>query len=184
MLYSANITPIAKRDGSLVERAAERAGDKLRDLDGRIHDFNSRTRVIATSVIPPMDAPEWVEDRGRLWRSAMEAEPRDEGVAAYEFTVELPRGLSEDQHIVLMEVFCEDELAHRGMICDCALHAGHGQRDKVHAHILIPSRRVNSEGFIAKREREWWDKALLQHLYQQWSAYAHEARKETESGGW
>ena len=82
------------------------------------------------------------------------------------------------QHTALVRGFVSAELVARGMVAETSYHAGHSGPDgkaQPHVHILLTMRRVEAEGFAAKKEREWNDRSLIFYLREAWAAHVNAA---------
>ena len=82
----------------------------------------------------------------------------------------LPRELDPEQRRELVREFAKDEFTGRGMVADVSYHDGNSGNP--HAHILLTTRKLNSDGFGAK-DRSWNDKELLLRWREQWAERAN-----------
>ena len=161
------------RGGSAVAAAAYRSGEKLVDeRTGESHDYSRRDGVDGAEIVAPEGAPEWVRDRERLWNEAEAAEKRKDSQVAREVRVALPRELDPDHRRELVREFAKAEFAERGMVADVSYHDGNSGNP--HAHILLTTRELNSDGFGAK-DRSWNSKELLSGWREQWAGSANRA---------
>ena len=71
-----------------------------------------------------------------------------------------------------MREFAKAEFTGRGMVADVSYHDGNSGNP--HAHILLTTRKLNSDGFGAK-DRSWNDKELLLRWREQWAERANRA---------
>ena len=123
-------------------------------------------------IIAPDGAPDWVRNRDRLWNSGEDAEKRKDSQVAREVRVALPRELDPDQRRELVRGFVQAEFAGRGMVADVSYHDGNSGNP--HAHILLTTRELNSDGFGGK-DRSWNSKELLSGWREQWAESANRA---------
>ena len=159
--------------GSVVAAAAYRSGEKLvNERTGEAHDYSRRDGVDGSEIIAPEDAPEWVRDRDRLWNEAEASEKRKDSQVAREVRVALPRELDPEQRRELVRGFVKAEFAGRGMVADVSYHDGNSGNP--HAHILLTTRELNSDGFAGK-DRSWNSKELLSGWREQWAESANRA---------
>ena len=84
----------------------------------------------------------------------------------------LPVELNPEQRLELVRDFVKEEFLDRGMVADVAYHDG--GRDNPHAHILLTTRELNSDGFGAK-ERSWNSKEVLAHWREEWAGMTNVA---------
>ena len=157
--------------GSAVAAAAYRSGEKLMDeRTGEQHDYSRRSGVDGSEIIAPEGAADWVRDRDRLWNAGELSEKRKDSQVAREVRVALPRELDPEQRRELVREFAKAEFTGRGMVADVSYHDGNSGNP--HAHILLTTRKLNSDGFGAK-DRSWNDKELLLRWREQWAERAN-----------
>ena len=159
--------------GSAVAAAAYRSGEKLTDeRTGEQHDYSRRSGVDGSEIIAPEGAADWVRDRDRLWNAGELSEKRKDSQVAREVRVALPRELTPEQRRELVREFAKAEFTGRGMVADVSYHDGNSGNP--HAHILLTTRKLKSDGFGAK-DRSWNDKELLLRWREQWAESANRA---------
>jgi len=148
-----------------VAAAAYRSGEKIKDPEGKNHDYTRKGGVVHTEIIAPENAPDWVKNRGELWRTVEAMEKRKDAQLAREVEVALPSELSREQQIKLVRNYAREVFVCEGMIADVAIH-DKGD-DNPHAHIMLTLRRVDGEVFGGK-ERSWNDKNLVNKWREGW----------------
>ncbi|WP_076730087.1 Ti-type conjugative transfer relaxase TraA [Methylobacterium radiotolerans] len=198
-IYHCSMKPVSRRSGrSAVAAAAYRAGDRLENArDGLVHDFTRRAGVVhAAIVLPPGVDADWAKNRSALWNAAERAEKRSDARVAREFEIALPHELDPEQRLALARAFAEDLAARTEAVVDLAVHAPHPEGDvrNHHAHLLVTTRQVTSDGLGEKttleRENRWLltqglpttDRQLVE-IRQAWEALAntHLARAGLEA---
>ena len=162
--------PISRASGrSAVASAAYRAGESLtNERDGLAHDFTRRQGVEHCEIVVAQGAgAEWALDRSALWNAAERSENRRDARVAREFEIALPHELNTEQRLELTREFAQGLADRHGTAVDFAIHAPHGSSpDQVrgdgrnfHAHLMMTTRVVNSEGLGDKtaieRENKW-----------------------------
>lgn len=162
---------------SAVASASYRSGEKL--TDERTGELKYYVREVQpeTMILAPSHAPEWVQDRNRLWNEVEKSETRKNSQLAREFNIALPRELSNDQQKELIKNFVQNEFVNRGMVADLAIHRD--DKENPHAHVMLTTREISEEGFTVKN-RDWNDRELLNQWREQWANYAN---KELEKIG-
>ena len=149
--------------------AAYRAGESMtNERDGLTHDFTRRHGVEHCEIVVAQGADaEWAKDRSALWNAAEESESRKDARVAREFEIALPHELNAEQRLELTREFAQGLADRHGTAVDFAIHAPHGvSPDQVrgdgrnfHAHLMMTTRAVNSEGLGDKtaieRENKW-----------------------------
>lgn len=144
----------AYRSGSsVVACAAYRSGEKLRDdQHHKTHDYTNKHHVLHAEIITPAGAPEWMQDREKLWNGVEYAEKRKDAQLAKEALLILPRNLTHEQHKEVVRSWINDNITKRGLVADYAIHepdATDGGKNP-HAHIMFNLRPVEGEGFGKK----------------------------------
>ena len=137
----------AYRSGGVVAKAAYRSGEITVDHEtGEVHDFTRKGGVVETHILAPQDAPDWTQDRSRLWNEAERAEKRVNGRIATEIEIALPKELNPDQRRELVVGFAQGIVDRHGVVADVAIHQGKDERN-IHAHILFSHRELGPDGF-------------------------------------
>ena len=102
---SAKVITRAKRQ-SVIACAAYRAGEKLYDeRHGEVFDYTKKMDIAHGEIRSPDNAPEWMQDRQKLWNAVELAEKRKDAQLAREVQVALPRELTLTQNIELTREF-------------------------------------------------------------------------------
>ena len=143
---------------SIVAAAAYRSGTRLlEERTGQTHDYTHK-RVEHSEIMAPARAPAWVFDRQALWNAVDAAEKRKDAQLAREIEVALPRELSPEARLALVQEFTQREFVSRGMIADLAVHNPKARDggQQPHAHILLTLRPLEGKGF-GKKQRAWND---------------------------
>ena len=148
-------------------RVAERIEDRR---TGLTFDYAARGGVDYTEILAPDHAPDWVRDRSELWNRVEEAETRKNSQVAREVRVALPDELTHAQRVALVRDYAQTQFVDRGMVADIALHAPgrEGDERNHHAHILLTTREVDTEGFTTKN-RDWNKVEVLEGWREAWA---------------
>lgn len=149
---------------SAVAAAAYRSGEDLEnERDGERHDFTRRGGVEHAEIVLPssVKAP-WALDRSRLWNAVEAAERRKDARVAREVEVSLPHELDPESRLLLVRDFSQHLADRFGVAVDFAIHAPHGQTDERnhHAHLMLTTRRIETDGLGEKSTLEWENKKL------------------------
>lgn len=151
----------AYRSGSsVVAAAAYRSNGKLKDINGKTHDYSRKSGVIYANILLPKGAPERFKDRQTLWQEVERVEKRKDSRLARQFEASFPPEIGRDDQLKMLEDFIVEHFVSRGMIADYALHdKGNGN---AHFHVLLTTRSVTMDGF-GKKNRDWdnWGKGDL-----------------------
>ena len=154
-IYHLSVKYISRKQGrSSVAAAAYRSGEKLySDYDGNIYDFTRKKGIAHTEILLPPCALSEFYNRESLWNAVERAEKRCDSRTAREVEIALPNELELDEQIELARKYVLDTFVEQGMCADIAIH----NRDinNPHAHILLTTREVSTDGFSDRKNREW-----------------------------
>ena len=157
---------------SVVAAAAYRSAEALPDHRiAQTFDYTHKPGVEHTEILAPAGAPTWVHDRTTLWNTVEHIERRKDAQLAREIELGLPVELTKDQQIHLLRDFAQRAFVSQGMVADIALHRDN--LENPHAHLLLTTRKLTSEGFGAK-QRDWNARAELLKWREQWADVANE----------
>jgi len=167
-IYHLSAKIIGRSGGrSATASAAYRAAEKIKDVRQDM-SFNYAARsqsVDHTEILAPSFAPDFCNHRSQLWNSVELSEKRKDAQVAREVEVALPRELSLAQNIELARDFVRSSFVDKGMVADLCIHDAQG--DNPHAHIMLTTRHLSSEGF-GKKNRDWNKDEVLQSWRENW----------------
>ena len=180
-IYHFNAQIVSRSTGaSAVAGAAYRSGEKLTDeRTGETHDYRRRDDLDGTEIMTPREAPEWAQDRARLWNEVEAAERRKDAQVAREVRVAIPRELRQEERRQLVRDFAQSAFVDRGMVADIAYHGGKGENP--HAHVMLTTRKLTQEGF-GQKDRSWNSKELLASWRKGWAEHANQALERAGRG--
>jgi hypothetical protein len=171
--FHCSVKTISRSAGrSATAAIAYRAGEEIADeRTGEIHDYTRKQGVVHSEILAPDQAPEWAQDRSKLWNAAEKTETRKNSVVAREWEVAIPYGLSQEQAVDLVREYAREIVERHGIAVDFAIHqdntkAWDGSEKGaagLHAHILGSTRRLERDGFTEK-SRELDDKTSRAEL--------------------
>jgi|TARA_R110002033_G_scaffold162859_3_gene199701 hypothetical protein len=171
-IYHLRASMISRSQGrsataAIAYRVAERIEDRR---TGLTFDYAARSGVDHTEILAPDRAPDWVRDRSELWNRVEESETRKNSQVAREVRVALPAELTHEARVELVREFVREQFVDRGMVADIALHAPGraGDERNHHAHILLTTREIGSEGFTTKN-RDWNAVEVLEGWREAWA---------------
>lgn len=177
-VYHLHVQVISRASGrSAPGAAAYRAGELLVETrTGEVHDYTRKRGVLHSEILAPKDAPEWVFDRGELWNRVELAEKRKDSQLCRELDIALPHELTSGERQELIRRYVRKNFVRHGMVVDLNLHApGRGEENRnFHAHIMLPMRRLEGDGF-GKKAREWNSVGMLESWRKSWADMANEA---------
>ena len=177
------VHPIVSRGKghSLARAAAYNMRTRLNDeRTGETHDYSRRRDLLHSEILVPPEAPAWGADLQSLVTGVGRAEKRRDAQLARNLDIALPAELSLDQNKALLREFVREAFGSRGYVAAVAIHAAPGDPRNIHAHIIVPLRKLGTEGFAAtrpeaqetfRRRRVWtedlratWEMAGNRHL--------------------
>lgn len=133
--------------------AAYRSGEKLTDEKMDQSFYYEREIQPDSFILSPDHAPEWTQDREKLWNEVNVIEKNYNAQFAREFNIALPVELNHDQQKSLATSFCQEAFVDRGMVADVNIHRD--DIDNPHFHVMLTVRPFNEDGswgLKAKRE--------------------------------
>ncbi|MFO3540904.1 Ti-type conjugative transfer relaxase TraA [Legionella pneumophila serogroup 1] len=138
---------------SAVAAAAYRSGAQLYDdRIGRTYDFSKRNDVVFSEILLPNGGSDLFLDRDYLWNEVERSENRSNSQLCKDFVLALPRELNLVQQIELAKRFARTHFVEKGLPADISIH-DHGDGNP-HAHILIPTRRLENNRFSKYKARD------------------------------
>lgn len=153
-IYHLSVKTISRSAGrSATAAAAYRASCKIADNQtGEIHDYTHKKGVVSAELHLPENAPDWASDRAKLWNAAEVAETRKNSTVAREFEIALPAELTQEQRRELANELAREIVKKHGCGVDVCIHEPNkkGDQQNHHAHILLTTRRLSSDGFGEK----------------------------------
>jgi len=151
---------------SAIAMAAYRSGQRLTDeRTGELKHYKREAQP-ETMILAPVQAPEWVQDRNRLWNEVEKAEKRKDAQLCREINLALPKEFSPKLQEQLLHRYCEREFVAKGMVADLAIHRD--DPNNPHAHIMLTMREMTPDGFGLK-VRAWNDRELLENWRAAWA---------------
>ncbi|MEE4211668.1 MAG: MobQ family relaxase, partial [Parvularcula sp.] len=117
-----------------------------------VHDYTRKQGIEETFIALPEGAPDWAQDRSRLWNEAEASETRRNSVTAREWELALPSEIGAEERAQIVRDFAEELVGRYGVAVDVAIHAPHREGDQRnhHAHVLTTTRSLEADGFGAK----------------------------------
>ena len=183
-IYHLHCDIIGRSGGrSATAAAAYRATSKIEDrTTGETFDFSRKEKAIFSMILTNKDVPEWAKDRAELWNSCEEKENRKNSQFCRSFDIALMKELSWEENAKLVVKWWYENYGNRGLVGDLAIHQPHKNRDgttneNLHAHILIPTRKMNKDGWTEK-DREGNDREFLERVRKSWADIVNAKFKE------
>jgi Ti-type conjugative transfer relaxase TraA len=148
--------------GSAVRSAAYNAREAIEaERTGEVFYFRHRDAPEHHAVLLPEGAPERFSRAHELWNAAEAAERRKDAQVAREIVLALPadREVTTEDRVAMARSFAETHFVSKGLAVQLDVHAPHGaeaesERANWHAHLLITTRRLERDGFAAKKARD------------------------------
>ncbi|AFC71710.1 MobA/MobL family protein [Rickettsia australis] len=118
------------------------------------YDFTKKKGVTYSKIFVPegLEDVAWLQDREQLWNTAEARETRNDARTAEKICFALPREVSEEKNIELVEEYVNKNLVARGIVCDVNIH--YDNVDNPHVHFQFLTRRLerldNGEVILGK----------------------------------
>jgi ATP-dependent exoDNAse (exonuclease V) alpha subunit len=136
------------------------------------YDFTKKQGVVYSRIFVPegFEDAAWLQDREQLWNTAEAREKRETARTAAQIEFSLPREISKEENITLVEQYVQKNIVARGIVCDVNIH--YDNPDNPHVHIQYLTRRLerleNGEVVFAKiKDRELESTKFLYFARQQ-----------------
>ena len=157
-IYSFNISNVSRATGaSSCATLAYIAGIEVKDeRTGKKYKYGHIDRIVATKTYLPEAANEKYNSPVVLMNEIETVEKNENARTAKKIIVALPRELSENERMEVLDDFVRDNITDKNYGCIVAVHDDPEHKNP-HAHILIPNRRFDKNGeFEAiKRKMEY-----------------------------
>lgn len=146
---------------SAVAAAAYRSGERLFDERSQeVHDYTQRYGVVANGLVLPEACGAgsvchgW--SREQLWNAAEAAEKRRDARVARKIEMALPEAMTAAQREELVRAWASEIAERYGVAVDWAIHLPdrEGDQRNHHAHLMLTTREIGSEGFGGKAALE------------------------------
>jgi len=187
-IYHLHCDIIGRSGGrSAVAAAAYRATCKIKDrTTGEIFDFRKKEKAVLSQILTDGNVPKWANDRAELWNSCEEKESRKNSQFCRSFDIALMKELSLADNYELIRKWAKENYVSRGLVADIAIHAPHKNRDgttneNLHAHVLIPTRKMTKDGW-GKKDREGNDREFLKRVRKSWAETVNAKFRELGMG--
>ncbi len=184
-LYHLSASIVSRGKGqSVAAAAAYISGTKLRDLyTGKHRDWSYRRDVLESEIFLPPDAPSEFKDRQLFVDAINQAEKRCDAQMARAIKIALPNEISRAEQWELAREFAVENFVDLGFCVDLALHSGEldehrkpssimpvtERLDNPHAHLLIPFRKVDADGFLKTKDRAMNRREALSAWREDWA---------------
>jgi len=154
-IYHMDVKTFGRATGGRATRAAAyRSGERIRDERTReLYDYSDRKDVVHKEVMVPAEfagdlALDWARDRSVLWNASEQTARRNARVAR-EVMVLLPHELTPQQRAQLTRNFSQELADKFRCAVDTTIHLPRPGADPRHhhAHLLMTTREVTSNGF-------------------------------------
>lgn len=164
------------KGNSIVDIAARRSASTLLDQYlGKTFNHKGKSEILYSRILLPNHVPREFLDRSFLWNTIECKETRKDSQLAKQIGVSLPKELSIEQQITLLEEFVINQFTEIGMIADANIIKR--SEDNFYGYILLTMRVYDGDGFGYKM-REWGHKDLLNQWRKSWACAINENLKQ------
>lgn len=154
-IYSFNMSNVSRATGaSSCATLAYIAGIEVKDeRTGKKYKYGHIDRIVATKTFLPECAAEKYTDPVVLINEIESVEKSGKARTAKKIIVALPRELSENERMLVLDDFVRDNITEENYGCVVAIHDD-SEHKNPHAHILIPNRAFDENGNFEKVKRK------------------------------
>ncbi|GAA5253105.1 MobA/MobL family protein [Candidatus Rickettsia kedanie] len=106
------------------------------------YNFTKKHRVVYSKIFVPegFEDVAWLQNREPLWNAAEAREKREGSRTAEKICFALPREVSKERNITLVEDYVNKNLRARGIVCEANIH--YDNPDNPHIHLQFLTRRL------------------------------------------
>lgn len=185
-IYHLHCDIIGRSKGqSAVAAAAYRSTSKLIEEEtGEVKDFTKKEKALLTDIYcdTTKGIPEWLTSREALWNAVEKKENRKNSQFCRSFDIALMNEFSLTQNEEVLKKWLFENYVKRGLVADVAIHAPHKNKDgttnkNIHAHILIPTRFLDKNGW-GEKDREANSKEFILKVRKSWADIVNAKFKE------
>ena len=130
--------------------ATKDADTEIVTLDVSPKSYIHKAGVISNTTYAPAWAPAWVYDAQILADRVQASEKRKDAREGRTIIIALQKEFSIKENQALLEGFIKENIVSLGLIANVAIH--YDDDNNPHAHILFTTRRIEKDGFEAKKE--------------------------------
>jgi len=117
-----------------------------------VNDYTRKSGVVHTEILLPENAPSEFADRSILWNAVEKIEKSKNSQLAREIEIALPRELTREQNIILVNEYVKLNFVDVGMCVDICIHDKNDGNP--HAHILLTMRPFNEDKTWGAKQRK------------------------------
>lgn len=154
--FMLRVTNINRATKNIVASASYRSDEALYSerTDEKIK-FRNHTVKPESMILTPQNAPDWTNDRQRLWNEVDKVEKHNAKTKnprlAKEVLLSLPNDLDREVQTELTKDFIKSEFVDKGMVADISIHRD--DMNNPHAHVLLTQRPFNLDGTWGKKTK-------------------------------
>lgn len=154
--FMLRVTNINRATKNIVASASYRSDEALYSerTDEKIK-FRNHTVKPESLILTPQHAPDWTNDRQRLWNEVDKVEKHNAKTKnprlAKEVLLSLPNDFDREVQTELTKDFIKSEFVDKGMVADISIHRD--DMNNPHAHVLLTQRPFNLDGTWGKKTK-------------------------------
>ena len=154
--FMLRVTNINRATKNIVASASYRSDEALYSerTDEKIK-FKNHIVKPESMILTPQNAPEWTNDRQRLWNEVDKVEKHNAKTKnprlAKEVLLSLPNDFDREVQTELTKDFIKSEFVDKGMVADISIHRD--DMNNPHAHVLLTQRPFNPDGTWGKKTK-------------------------------
>jgi ATP-dependent exoDNAse (exonuclease V) alpha subunit len=165
--FHVNIVKRSKGQSAIKKVSYDSASKLMDERTKKIFDYTKKGNGVAFSeILAPINSPDWIYDRGKLWNVVENFEKRENSQLARTIEVALPKELNLEQQKNLLREYLKTNFTKIGLIADYSIHVDNPNNP--HAHILLTMRSIKNGHFNESKNREINKKTVLNEWRMNW----------------
>lgn len=156
--FDIRIQQRSKGQSAVAGSAYQSCSKIFSQYDQRTKNYEyKRHELVFEKVLLPEQALEAFKDRAKLWNSVELSEKSWNAQLARRIIVALPKELTIEQNISLIQEYCQENFVAKGMCCDLAIHNPRPPGHNLHAHIMLTMRALDDQGHWLPKSKKVYD---------------------------
>lgn len=156
--FDIRIQQRSKGQSAVAGSAYQSCSQIFSQYDQRTKNYEyKRKELVFEEILLPENAPEAFKDRAKLWNSVELSEKSWNAQLARRIIVALPKELTVEQNIELIQEYCRENFVTKGMCCDLAIHDPRPPGHNLHAHIMLTMRALDEHGRWLPKSKKVYD---------------------------
>lgn len=153
--FKITITKRSNRQSAVAGAAYQSCESLFSEYDQKQKAYTDKKGIAYTEIMLPTNAPPEYSDRANLWNSVEMNEKQWNAQLARRIVLALPKEISKEEQILMLQDYCKEQFVSKGMCVDFALHDKNDGNP--HAHIMLTMRAIDENGKWLPKSRKVYD---------------------------